>query len=137
MGITHLIATRSDYPLPNSKARATVRLAMKKTFPLHVPGNADARVIEAIKNDIRKYVKRERRKAVPAGVDFWDFDCKVGRDQETPEVKLLPEVAAAIDAGASAGANSVYIEVLAKPGHRIPREPQQPSVSPVSEPPAL
>jgi len=112
---------------------------MKKTFPLHVPGNADARVIEAIKNDIRKYVKRERRKAVPEGVDFWDFDCKVGRDQETPEIKLLPEVAAAIDAGAGAGAASVYIEILAKPGHRIPREPQPAPVSlviPASEPPA-
>ena len=94
---------------------------MKKTFPLHVPGNADERVIEAIKNDVRKYVKRERRKAVPEGVDFWDFDCKVGKDQEAPEIKLLPEVAPAIDAAAKAGGTAVYVEILAKPGHRIPR----------------
>jgi len=94
---------------------------MKKTFPLHEPGRADPRVVEAIKNDVRKYVKRERRKALPEGVDFWDFNCKVGRDQEPPETKLLPEVADAIDAAAAAGGAKVYVEILAAPGHRIPR----------------
>lgn len=106
---------------------------MKKTFPLREPGNADARVIEAIKNDLRKYVKRERRKAVPEGVDFWDFDCRVGRDKENPEVKFLPDVAGAIDAAAAAGATTVYVEVLAKPGHRIPRTSQSSPASPADE----
>jgi len=94
---------------------------MKKTFPFHVTGNDDQRVIEAIKNDVRKYVKRERRKTLPEGVDFWDFNCKVGRDEETPANKLLPEVSGAIDEAAKAGSTAVYIEILATPGHRIPR----------------
>ena len=51
---------------------------MKKTFPLKDPAKADARVLEAIKQDVRKYVKRERRKALPTGVDFWDFNCQLG-----------------------------------------------------------
>jgi hypothetical protein len=105
---------------------------MKKTFPLHVPGNADERVIEAIKNDVRKYVKRERRKTLAEGVDFWDFDCKVGRDKETPECRPLPEVAAAIDAAAKAGGAEVYVEILSKPGHRIPRLPRGTTDSPAS-----
>ena len=46
---------------------------MKKTFPLHVPGKEDPRVVEAIKVTLTKYVKRERRKKLPEGVDFWDF----------------------------------------------------------------
>ena len=51
---------------------------MRKIFPLEVPKHAPPRVIEAIKSDVRKYLKRERRKALPEGVDFWDFDCQVG-----------------------------------------------------------
>jgi hypothetical protein len=92
---------------------------MKKTFPLHAPEKTDQRVIEAIKNDVRKYVKRERRKALPAGVDFWDFDCRVGPDLAMAVTKHLAEVAPAIDAVAKGeGATAVYVEILAKPGHR-------------------
>jgi len=92
---------------------------MKKTFQLHAPGKADQRVVEAIKNDVRKYVKRERRKALPAGVDFWDFDCRVGSDAATADIKHLAQVAPAIDAKAkSEGATAVYVEILSKPGHR-------------------
>ena len=97
---------------------------MKKTFQLHEPGKADQRVIEAIKNDVRKYVKRERRKALPADVDFWDFDCRVGLEPATAQVKHLAEVAAAIDAVAvTEGATGVYVEILAKPGHRAKKAP--------------
>ena len=92
---------------------------MKKTFPLQAPGKPDERVLEAIKNDVRKYVKRERRKALPAGVDFWDFDCRVGPDLAGAEGKHLAEVTAALDAWATVeGATTVYVEILAKPGHR-------------------
>ena len=108
---------------------------MKKTFPLHEPGKDDPRVVEAIKNDVRKYVKRERRKALPEGVDFWDFNCKVGRDKEAPETKLLPEVAGAIDAAAEAGGTEVYVEILAAPGHRIPRVPAPVVASPTEPSP--
>ena len=52
---------------------------MKKVFPFSAPGHQPPRVVAAIKSDVRKYVKRERRKPLPEGVDFWDFDCKVGR----------------------------------------------------------
>lgn len=97
---------------------------MKKTFPLHVSGKADARVVEAIKADVRRYVKRERRKPVREGVDFWDFDCKVGRDQATAEMKPLADVGKAIDDAAQLGVESVYVEILAKPGVRPPREPR-------------
>lgn len=101
---------------------------MKKTFPLKVPGKADARVFEAIIGDVRKYVKRERRKKVTEGVDFWDFDCKVGRDQETPAVVHIKELINAIDAVAkNEEATAVYVEIIAKPGVRMIRpviEPQ-------------
>jgi hypothetical protein len=91
---------------------------MKKIFSLEVPGHQPPRVIEAIKNDVRKYVKRERRKALPEGVDFWDFDCKVGLGEAAPEVKHVEQIIPAIDQAAEKQCGAVYIEILAKPGHR-------------------
>ncbi len=94
---------------------------MKKTFPLHAPGKADARVVEGIKHDVRKYVRRERDKTLPEGFDQWDFACKVGAEVATAEVKDLPSVAAAINTVVQTGAGSVYVEVIAAAGHRAPR----------------
>ena len=58
---------------------------MKKTFPLEVPGKKAPRVIDSIKHEVRKYLKRERRKTLPKGVDFWDFFCLVGQDNTHAE----------------------------------------------------
>lgn len=91
---------------------------MKKTFSFHVPGHQPPRVVEAIKNDVRKYLKRERRKPLPEGVDFWDFECRVGPAADQSEAKHVEEIVPAIDQGASEGLSSIYIEILAKPGHR-------------------
>jgi hypothetical protein len=91
---------------------------MKKIFPLSVEGHQPPRVIEQIKSDVRKYVKRERKKTLPEGVDFWDFDCKVGLDQATAETKHVEELIKSIDEAAAHQWASVYIEILAKPGQR-------------------
>ena len=91
---------------------------MRKTFALTQPGKADARVLDSVKHDVRKYVKRERRKPPAPDFDVWDFDCKVGADAATAESKDLNDVSAAVDAVASTGAKSVYIEILAKPSRR-------------------
>jgi hypothetical protein len=94
---------------------------MKKTFPLHAPGKADPRVVEAIKHDVRKYVKRERGKTLPEGFDLWEFACKVGATGPTATITPLNDVGAAIDAIVNAGGTEVYVEILAVAGHRIPR----------------
>lgn len=91
---------------------------MKKTFPLNVPGHQPPRVVESIKNDVRKYLKRERRKPLAEGVDFWDFNCKVGKGEADPQVKHVGEIISAIDQAAASQCASVYIEIIATPGHR-------------------
>ena len=91
---------------------------MKKNFPLTSEKQAPARVVEQIKSDVRKYLKRERKKALPEGVDFWDFACKVGQAEAAPEPKHVEQVIPAIDEAAAAGVAFVYIEILATPGHR-------------------
>jgi len=86
---------------------------MKKTFSLKDPAKADQRVIEAIKNDVRKYAKRERRKPLPEGFDLWELQCRVGPEAALSEGRPFKEVAAAIDAVAAAGGATVYVEIVA------------------------
>ncbi len=93
---------------------------MKKTFPLQAPGKDDARVLDAIKSDVRKYVKRERRKTLPPGFEVWQLDCRVGAEPATAVVTPLPDLSAAIDAAAKGGGPGLYVEILASPTHRTP-----------------
>lgn len=95
---------------------------MKKTFPLLLPEQKPERVLDAIKHDLRKYLKREKRKPLPEGVDFWDFDCKVGKGDAAPETKHPGDVEKAVEDASKEGCASVYVEILAKPGHRVKKE---------------
>jgi hypothetical protein len=92
---------------------------MKKNYPLQAEGKHPDRVLEAVKHDIRKYFKRERNRDVPKGVDFWDFDCKVGLSAESAEIVRVSGVIEAVDAAAKTGAVAVYVEILGKHGVRV------------------
>lgn len=91
---------------------------MKKTFQLHIDGKNPDRVLDAVKHEIRKYIARERRRALPEGVDFLDFDCKFGATVDAAEVVHLSAINGLIDALAAEGGKQFYVEVIAKPGHR-------------------
>lgn len=91
---------------------------MKKTFQLNVEGKHRDRVLEATKHEIRKYVKRQRRVPLPAGVDYWDFDCKFGTTQTDAQAVHFATLTALIDAVAQAGGAAFYLEILAKNGYR-------------------
>ena len=83
-------------------------------MPTHKP----PRVIEAIKAEINKYIKRERRKPLPEGVDFWDFDCRTGKDAESAVPVHVSEITKPIDTASQENWTAIYIEILAKQGHR-------------------
>jgi hypothetical protein len=87
---------------------------MKKTFLLQIEGKHPDRILEAVKHEVRKYARREGRKALPAGFDYWDFDCKVGASAEAAQAANFAQVVPLIDAAAQAGAASCYVEILAK-----------------------
>ncbi|RYF32919.1 MAG: hypothetical protein EOO26_09850 [Comamonadaceae bacterium] len=91
---------------------------MRKTFQLRPEGKNPDRVLEAVKHEIRKYIKRERRRELPANADFWDFDCRFGTAEETAAVVHLAELTGLIDAVAKAAGPQFYVEVIAKHGHR-------------------
>ena len=94
---------------------------MKKTFQLHVEGKHPDRVLDAIKHEIRKYLKRERRRDLPTGVDYWDFDCKFGLSADVAETVHVANLIACIDAAVQAQATSFYVEILATHGVRMKR----------------
>ncbi len=94
---------------------------MKKTFQLNIEGKHRDRVLEAAKHEIRKYVKRQRRKPLPEGVDYWDFDCKFGTSAEKATVVHFATITAMIDAVAKDGGAAFYLELLAKEGRRTAR----------------
>ena len=95
---------------------------MKKTFKLHVEGKNSDRLLDAIKNEVRKYVKRERRKTLPSGANYWAFDCKFGVNAEAAELLHLGEITKQMDVVAKAGGDSFYVEILARAAVRTPRE---------------
>ena len=94
---------------------------MKKTFQLHIEGKNPDRLLEAIKHEVRKYIKRERGRELPKGVDFWDFDCKFGASQELAQVVHLAQLTERMDAIAKEAGTQFYIEILSKHGMRKAR----------------
>ena len=71
---------------------------MKKTFQLSIEGKNRDRVLDAVKHDIRKYVKRQRRVPLPEGVDYWDFDCRFGTSEDNAVVVHFATIMGLVDA---------------------------------------
>jgi hypothetical protein len=91
---------------------------MKKTFVLSHPKIKLPRLIDAIKFEVKKYLKRERNKSILDGSDFWDFDCRLGPDKDNAEVIHLGSINQHIDDAEKNGLQSFYLEILAKPGFK-------------------
>ena len=91
---------------------------MKKTIPLTHPRHKPPQALAAVKNTVRKYFKRERRKELLEDADYWHFDCRVGLDEASAESVKPGDVVRRIDTLAQEGAEAVYVEILARPGHR-------------------
>lgn len=86
---------------------------MKKTFKLTHEKIKPARLVEEIKHQVKKYVKRERRCSLPEGMDYWDFDCRYGADADTAEVIHFSTINEHINKAEAAGYTEFYLEILA------------------------
>lgn len=98
---------------------------MKKTFSLMHEKIKYPRMVDSVKNEIRKYIKRERRNELPEGVDFWDFDCKFGDTEAAAKVVHLKEIDTYINDVAKREQTSFYVEILRKEGVRAKPEGQR------------
>ncbi len=95
---------------------------MKKTFNLTHPKIKYPRMIEAVKHEVRKYIKRERRVELPEGADFWDFDCRFGDTEAEAKVVHLSEIDKCIADAEQRELTSFYVEILRKEGIRAAAE---------------
>lgn len=91
---------------------------MKKTFKLTHEKIKIPRLVDAIKHEVKKYIKRERRRALPESADYWDFDCRFGADEASSKVIHLSEINKSISWAESEQLKSFYLEILAKPCSR-------------------
>ena len=91
---------------------------MKKTFKLSHEKIKTPRLVDAIKHEVKKYIKRERRRELPADADFWDFDCRFGVDEASSEVIHMSEINKSISWAESEQLESFYLEIMAKPRRR-------------------
>jgi hypothetical protein len=91
---------------------------MKKTFQLAHEKIKYPRMVESVKAEVRKHLKRCRRKSLPKDTDYWDFDCKFGDTEKHAKSCHLAEIDKKINHAEERELKSFYIEVIAIPGKR-------------------
>ena len=91
---------------------------MKKIFQLQEKNKKPERTLDSIKNEIRKYLKRERSKKLPEDAIFWEFDCKFGKDESSAEVLTTNEIIKALDTTIEESWQECYIEIISKPSEK-------------------
>ena len=84
---------------------------MKKTFLLTNPKKDPQRVLESIKSNIKKYIKREKRKELPEGSNFWKIDCKFGTTKEDAKEIRFEDIMKNINEASEQKQESFYIEL--------------------------
>ncbi len=89
---------------------------------LKVENKNPDRLVEKIKYEIRKYIKREKNKKLPEEVDFWKFECKFGKNDEEPQSIEFVDITKNIDEASSLGCESFYMEILSTKGYRPKKE---------------
>ncbi|MDD3592346.1 MAG: DUF6172 family protein [Sulfurovum sp.] len=95
---------------------------MKKIFKLQDEKRHPDRIIEAIKHEIRKYIKRERGKKLPDEAKmFWDFDCKFGENAQSAKSMTFNDIIEALDKVSKAGWSECYIEIISRAEVKPPK----------------
>lgn len=87
---------------------------MKKTFKLDHPKIKKPRMVDSVKHEIKKYLKRERNKTLPEGAKYWGFNCKVGQTETTAITVTQASLNKSIDALVESDTNILYVEILAE-----------------------
>ena len=95
---------------------------MKKRFALTDTKKAPQRVLEGIKNDIRKYIKREKRKPLPADTNFWRIDCKFAKNENDLEDIKFEDIMKNINEASQEKCESFMIELVSVAVQKTPKE---------------
>jgi len=88
---------------------------MKKIFKIKQEKLKPDRAVDAIKNELRKYVKREKKKELPnKKTMYWDFECKFGKSEAFAKICDFDYIFTELSAVVNAGWEECYIEIIAK-----------------------
>lgn len=71
-------------------------------------------MVDSAKHEIKKFLKKERKKPLPAGVNYWGFDCKFGQSEETAIEVPLSALNQHIDETVKNGITTLYVEITTK-----------------------
>ena len=91
---------------------------MKKIFQLQQANKNRERTLDAVKHEVRKYLRRERKKKLPEDAVFWGFDCRFGQNSEAADPLPVSEIIAALDKAHDAGWDQCYVEIIAKASYK-------------------
>ena len=87
---------------------------MKKKFLLTDAKKDPERVLDSIKHNIRKYIKREKRKDLPEGSNFWKINCKFGQSEESVVEIRFEDLMKNINEASTQNLDSFYIELTSE-----------------------
>ena len=91
---------------------------MKKVFSLVSERHKPARLVEQIKSEVKKYLKRERNKSLPEDHDYWGFNCRSGQASDSAKICHEKEIGKSLDHALAEGWETVYLEILVEPRKR-------------------
>ncbi len=95
---------------------------MNKTYKLIEEKRNKDRVVEAIKHEVRKYIKREKNKSLPKDVDFWKLECKISKDSDELAFVEFQNLIKTIDTLVLEEAKILNIEILSFEGIKKTKE---------------
>ena len=86
---------------------------MKKTFRLQESGKHPDRTMETIKHQLRKYLKREKKKKIQSTNSFWDFECRFGNSEENATEVTFNDIIKLLDEAREENWKECYVEIMA------------------------
>lgn len=95
---------------------------MKRTYSLVHPKIKPARLIDAARHDIKKFLKKERNKPTGRHVPFWDFEVKFGQSEQETEIIALSEINQYMDKAEADGQSQFYVEITTISGVKVIKE---------------
>jgi len=87
---------------------------MKKIFKNTSENKKAERVLDSIKYDIRRYLKRERKKKLPEDTTFWDFECAFGKTEAEATEINASEIISCFDKASEENWEEAYVKIVAK-----------------------
>jgi len=99
---------------------------VKKIFQIEQERIKPDRAVDSIKNELRKYTKREKKKDLPnKKTMYWDFDCKFGKTADLAKVCTFEEISTQLNSVVADGWKECYVEVMAKAVDKPEKEEEE------------